>query len=323
VAPVALGPRARRAAGRLLRGAARRLDPPPPAPRPPAPERRPEPTPPLPTPEELAFPPVHDRAEAMFRALRDHAHLEDRESRLHELIEYFGWEVGHRARYAAHWFYQDDPREHRYVEALGVGGSAHRILHQYSLFNRMDPERPDFFWVYDGALRRLEELGGPGRVSVLDFGTGLGQIGLSLCAAGYRTVMSDREPDFLAFVRWRTANHRLEPVLHQAPADDTFYDTAADGHDYGLVVEWSTFEHVHEPVAALEKVTGGLLPGGMFVTTTFKKDWTPELVEHYRRDSASDGVGTPYLDPAVDAWLDERFDVLSPPKTLAKVLVRR
>lgn len=302
-----------RAAG-LLHRLAERFEP--------SPESPPPPESP-PTPEERAFPPAYERAEAMFLRLRDHPHLPDRESRLYELVERYGWEVGHRARYAAHWFYQDDPREHRYVEALGVGGTTHKVLHQYSLFNRMDPERPDFFWLYDGVLRRLEELGGPGAVSALDFGTGLGQIGLAIAAAGYRTVMSDVEDEFLDFVRWRAGNHGLEPVLHRAEGDLDYVDTGADGHRYGLVVEWSAFEHVHEPIRALERVTRGLVPGGMFVTTTFKKDWTPELVEHYRRDSAGDGVGTAYMGSDVDAWIDERFTVLAPPKTLAKVLVRR
>jgi SAM-dependent methyltransferase len=293
----------------------------PPAPPPPAP---PPPAPPPPTPEDLAFPPgAHDRAEAMFARLRDHEHLPDRESRLCELIEYFGWEIGHRARYAAHWLYQDDPREQRYVQALGVRGKAHSILHQYSLFNRMDPERHDFFWLFDGVLERLERLGGPGRVSALDFGTGLGQIGLSLCAAGYRTVLSDRESEYLRFVRWRAGNHGLEPHVHWAQTDRTYFDTGADGHDFGLVVEWSAFEHVTETIPALEAITARLLPGGMFVTTTFKKEWTPELREHYRRDTDDAAIVEQYMAPEVEAWIDERFDVLAPPRTLARVLVKR
>ncbi|MDO8212189.1 bifunctional 2-polyprenyl-6-hydroxyphenol methylase/3-demethylubiquinol 3-O-methyltransferase UbiG [Conexibacter sp. CPCC 206217] len=255
--------------------------------------------------------------------MRDQPQLSDRESRLCELIEYYGWEIGHRAQYATPWFYEDDPRARRYEDALGVSNLEYQILHMYSLFNRMDPERPDFYWIYDNILDRLQALGGPEKVSVLDFGTGLGQIGLSLCAAGYRTVMSDRIEGFLDFIRWRAEHFRLEPVLDEATTDYSFFDTGDDDHDYGLVVEWSAFEHVHDVIPALERITGGLVPGGVFVTTTFKKDWTPELIEHYRRDSQDDDIADQYFSPDVDQWIDERFDVVSSPRSLAKLLIRK
>lgn len=198
-----------------------------------------------------------------------------------------------------------------------------QILHMYSLFNRMDPQREDLHWIYDGIVERLEGLGGSDQVSVLDFGTGLGQIGLSFCLAGYRTVMSDRVPDFLRFVQFLAAIRKLEPVIDEATSDHTFYDTAADGHRFGLVVEWSAFEHVADTLKALEHITSGLVPGGMFVTTTFCKDWTPELLEHYRRDSQDDAIADQYLSGEADEWLRDRFEVISPPRTIAKVLVRK
>lgn len=256
------------------------------------------------------------------RGLRSHPHLEDRESRLCELIEYFGWETGHRAQFAGPWFYEDDPRARGYEKALGVDNMTFQILHMYSLFNRMDPARHDLYWIYDGILERLQALGGPERLSVLDFGAGLGQIGLSFCLAGHRTVMSDRVPEFLKFIAFLARTRALEPIIHEAGTDQTFYDTAADGRPFGLVVEWSAFEHVADTIGALEKITAGLVPGGMFVTTTFCKDWTPELLEHYRRDSQDDGIADQYLSGEPDAWLRERFEILSPPNTIAKVLVR-
>jgi len=255
--------------------------------------------------------------------LRDQKHLTDRESRLCELIEYFGWEIGHRGEFATPWFYEDDPRAREYERKLGVDNKQFQILHMYSLFNRMDPERNDFYYLFDGCLERLEALGGAGRVSVLDFGTGLGQIGLSFALSGYRTIQTDRVPEFLDFVRFLARNRGVSPELHWAETDDTFYDTGEDGHEFGLVVEWSAFEHVANTLEALENITRNLVRDGLFVTTTFKKDWTPEAMEHYRRDSQDDSIADQYLDPKVDAWLDERFDVLSPARSIAKVLVRR
>ena len=88
-------------------------------------------------------------------------------------------------------------------------------------------------------------------------------------------------------------------------------------------MEWSTFEHVPDAIGALSRVPGGLVPGGMFVTTTFCKDWTPEEIEHYRRDSFEAEIAEQYLSGEADAWLRERFfDVLSPENTIAKVLIK-
>ncbi len=265
-----------------------------------------------------------DRASEMFaRKLRAHPHLTDRESRLCELIEYFGWEIGHRGQFATPWFYRDDERGREYERQLGVDNQQFQILHMYSLFNRMDPERHDFYFLFDGCVERLEALGGPREVGVLDFGTGLGQIGLSFALAGYRAVLSDRVQERLDFVSFLARNRGVSPELHWAETDDSVYDTGADGRKFGLVVEWSTFEHVATTLHALENITRNLVRGGMFVTTTFKKEWTPETIEHYRRDSQDDSIADQYLDPKVEAWLDERFDVLSPARTIAKVLVRR
>ncbi len=273
---------------------------------------------------EPPFSAGHERAEEVFRSrLRGHPHLTDRESRLCELIEYFGWETGHKAQYATPWFYEDDPRARGYEKALGVDNMTFQILHMYSLFNRMDPERHDFFWIYDGILERLEALGGPEAVWALDFGTGLGQIGLSMALAGYRTVQSDRVTEFLSFISFLAKNRGVEPVLHHAPTDHSFFDPSSQEGPCGLVVEWSAFEHVADTIPALEQITSSLVPGGMFVTTTFCKDWTPELLEHYRRDSQDDEIADQYLSGKPDEWLRERFEVLSPPNTIAKVLVLR
>jgi hypothetical protein len=80
---------------------------------------------------------------------------------------------------------------------------------------------------------------------------------------------------------------------------------------------------VADTIGALEQITAGLVRGGLFVTTTFCKDWTPELLEHYRRDSQDEEIAEQYLSGKPDAWLRERFEILSPPSTIAKVLVRR
>jgi 2-polyprenyl-3-methyl-5-hydroxy-6-metoxy-1,4-benzoquinol methylase len=126
---------------------------------------------------------------------------------------------------------------------------------------------------HDGLLKRLEELGGPERVSVFDFGCGVAHSGLAFAAAGYRTVCVDVMREYLDFQQFMADVRGLEPVLIRAETEEDFYDTGSDGHEYGLVIEWSSFEHVRDARSAVEALTAGLVPGGYFVTTTFCKDW--------------------------------------------------
>jgi SAM-dependent methyltransferase len=144
---------------------------------------------------------------------------------------------------------------------------------------------------------------------VFDFGCGVAHSGLAFAAAGYRTVCVDVMREHLDFQQFMADVRGLEPVLIKAETEEDFYDTGSDGHEYGLVIEWSSFEHVRDARSAVEALTAGLVPGGYFVTTTFCKDWTPELLEHYRRDSYEDEIFEEYLSPELDQWLRERFDV--------------
>ena len=48
----------------------------------------------------------------------------------------------------------------------------------------------------------LERLGGAGKVAMMDFGSGMGQTGLSFAAAGYETVFVDVVDKYLDFVRF-------------------------------------------------------------------------------------------------------------------------
>jgi SAM-dependent methyltransferase len=264
------------------------------------------------------------RAHEMYAGpLRVHRHLPDQTSRICELIERYGWEIGHKAEYCQPWRFEDDPRWDAYRDALGLEPFMFRILHMYALINRLDPDRHDMYWIYDGLLARLEQLGGPGELSVLDFGSGIAQSGLAFALAGYRTVCCEMVGVYVDFFRFMCELRDVEPVIVQPQSDREYFDTAGDGHRYGLVIEWSVFEHIYDPIKALEAITGGLVPGGMFVTTTLCRDWTPELEALYRRDTQDEAIMDQLRDPSTDAWVRDRFDVLSPPNTVAKVLVKR
>jgi 2-polyprenyl-3-methyl-5-hydroxy-6-metoxy-1,4-benzoquinol methylase len=267
--------------------------------------------------------PDHRRAESVFDRMHLYKDLSDYDSRLSELIEYFGWETAHKADACRRWFFGDDPKHEQFLEKMGISYWEYAVMHQYALFNRFDPGRPDMYWAYDETIRRLESLGGPERLSVLDFGCGLGQVGLGYALDGYRVVSADKVAEELDFCAFMFRNRDLEPNTYQATDDRDYYDTAADGHEYGLVIEWSVFEHIYDLIPAVQKITGGLVQGGMFLTTTLAKDWTPELKEHYIHDAGDEEISDQLFSKETEDFVNDTFQVVDVPSSLAKLLIKR
>lgn len=102
----------------------------------------------------------YPRADAIHARLHLYDSLSDYDSRLSELIEYFGWETGHKADACRRWFFGDDVKQQRFLEAMGLSVWEYAVMHQYAQFNRFDPERPDMYWLYDEVVERLDRLGG-------------------------------------------------------------------------------------------------------------------------------------------------------------------
>jgi 2-polyprenyl-3-methyl-5-hydroxy-6-metoxy-1,4-benzoquinol methylase len=294
-----------------------------------APAPRPEPPPPEPEPEPEPVaepePPSkrYERVDALVERLHLHHEVDDYDSRKLELIDYFGWETGHKADACRRWFFGDDPEHDRFLERLDITYWEYAVMHQYALFNRFDRHRKDLFWVWDEIMRRLDGLGGPERLSVLDFGSGLGQIGLAFTLEGYRTVLAEKVPEQVEFARFLGRQRGVELELYQAKGDRDYYDTAADGRPFGCVIEWSVFEHVYDLLECTQRITSGLVPGGIFVTTTLAKDWTPELREHYIRDAGDEEISEQLFSPEIEEFVSANFDVVSPPETIAKLLVKK
>ncbi|HEX7297896.1 MAG TPA: class I SAM-dependent methyltransferase [Solirubrobacteraceae bacterium] len=265
----------------------------------------------------------HPRAHSVHERLHRFPEVSEEESRQLELIDYFGWEIGHKAQACKRWFFGDDAAHPRFLENLGISYWEYAVMHQYALFNRYSPQRQDMFWVYDEILRRLERLGGPQQLPVLDFGCGLGQIGLGFALDGYRVVSADKVPEELAFVRYLFESRGLMPDICQAEGDRDYYDSGADGRRFGCVIEWSVFEHIYDLVECTDAITRGLVPGGIFVTTTLAKDWTPELKEHYIHDSGDEKISDQLFSREIEDYVAEHFDVVSNPRSIAKLLIKK
>ncbi|HEX2126668.1 MAG TPA: class I SAM-dependent methyltransferase [Thermoleophilaceae bacterium] len=273
-------------------------------------------------PETDLRPEGYPRADAIRKRLHAYDSLSDYDSRLSELIEYFGWETGHKADACRRWFFGDDVKQQRFLEVMGLSYWEYAVMHQYAQFNRFDPERPDMYWLYDEVVERLDRLDGRDSVWVLDFGCGLGQIGVGFALDGYRVVLSDKQPEQLGFARFLCANHDVEPEFHHA-GDREYFDTGRDGRPFGCVIEWGVLEHIPDLVACVDNITSGLVPGGVFVTTTLQREWTDELKEFYIRDAGDAAQAEQLWSDEIMALIAERFDVVRRPGTLAALLVRR
>ena len=290
---------------------------------------RPKPAPePEPTPEEIAAAEEearrrYERIDALVPRLHVHPEVSEYESRLLELIDYYGWETGHKAEACKRWFFGDDPEHDAFLERLGISYWEYSVMHQHALFNRFDRERTDLFWVWDELMRRLDALGGPSELSVLDFGAGLGQIGTAFALEGYRTVLAEKVPEQVEFARFAGRQRGVDLELYQASGDLDYFDTGADGRPFGCVVEWSVFEHVYELKKCTETITRGLVPGGIFVTTTLAKDWTPELREHYIHDAGDEEISDQLFSQEIEDYVNEHFEVVSPENTIAKFLIKK
>lgn len=265
----------------------------------------------------------HPRAHAVHEKLHRFPEVTEEESRDLELIDYFGWETGHKAQACKRWFFGDDDAHPRFLENLGISYWEYAVMHQYALFNRFSPQRPDMFWVYDEIVRRLGQLDGAGRLPVLDFGSGLGQIGLGFALDGFQVVSAEKVPEQVAFCRFLFESRGLTPDIYEAQGDRDYYDSGGEGRRFGCVIEWSVFEHVYDLVECTDTITRGLVPGGIFVTTTLAKDWTPELREHYIHDSGDEEISDQLFSKEIEDYVAEHFDVVSNPRSIAKLLIRK
>jgi 2-polyprenyl-3-methyl-5-hydroxy-6-metoxy-1,4-benzoquinol methylase len=266
---------------------------------------------------------LHPLAHSVYQRLQRHDQVTEAESRELELVDYLGWETGQKAWACKRWFYRDDEALKRYLEDLRISYWDFAIMHQYALFNRFDPRRPDMYWVYDEIVRRMNQLGSPEKLAVLDFGCGLGQIGLGFALDGYRVVSAEAVPELVGFARYLFESRGLPSDIYQARGDRDYYDSGADEDRYGCVIEWSVFEHIHDAVRCAESITAGLVPGGVFVTTTLAKDWTPELKKHYIRDAGDPEISDQLFSREIEDYVAEHFDVISNPDSIAKLLIKR
>jgi SAM-dependent methyltransferase len=265
----------------------------------------------------------HTRARDAYERGRIYKSLSHEESRISELIEHFGWDVASRATACRRWFFGDDERLDPFLDQLGISYEDYAVMHQYVAVNRLDPARPDLFWIYDEVLERLKALGGPDQLTILDFGGGIGEIAAAFAGEGYRTVLSDALPYNRDFARFMLENRGLDVEIHAPSAPDDFFDTAADGRRFGLVIESSSLEHVPDVLGAVQAISGGLVSGGILVSTLLGEEPSAAKRAFFERDAGDPSIAAQLFDPALHAWVREQYLVEARPRTDMHILIKR
>lgn len=263
------------------------------------------------------------RARGAYERLRIYKSLSYEESRISELIEHFGWDVASRATACRRWFFGDDEHLARFLDQLGISYEQYAVMHQYVAFSRLDRARPDLFWIYDEILGRLEALGGRDQLTILDFGGGIGEIASAFAGEGYRTVLSDALPYNRDFARFMLDNRGLDVEIHAPSAPDDVFDTAADGRRFGLVIESSSLEHVPDVLGAVQAISGGLVAGGMLVSTLLGEEPSAEKRAFFERDAGDPAVAAQLFDPGLHAWVRDHYFIEARPRTDMHILIKR
>jgi 2-polyprenyl-3-methyl-5-hydroxy-6-metoxy-1,4-benzoquinol methylase len=92
----------------------------------------------------------------------------------------------------------------------------------------------------------------------LDFGSGVGSGALLLTKAGLQVALADISTTLLDLCRWRFARRRL-PAQFFNLNSDVLPDAGFD-----MILAMDVFEHLVDPVEAIERLWRALRPGGLF-----------------------------------------------------------
>jgi SAM-dependent methyltransferase len=206
-------------------------------------------------------------------------HRDLREGLLAELAEFLGCadlaEVERRwgsadAELGARWREKVAPDDRRSVEGFYDESEAQllELLRWHALVDDNSP------LAYVTALHFARQRGCR---SYLDFGAGVGSGGVLFARHGFDVTLADIAAPVLRFSRWRLARRGLPARvldLKEGPLPTAAFD---------FVTAMDVFEHLFDPVGAVEDIWKSLRPGGYFFGR-FHADEGPEQPGHIVRD---------------------------------------
>jgi SAM-dependent methyltransferase len=113
--------------------------------------------------------------------------------------------------------------------------------------------------------------------SVLDFGAGIGSGGILFARDGLSVTLADISSPLLQFSQWRFGQRQLAAQFIDLKAD------ALPRERFDLVTAMDVFEHLVEPLEAVDRLSDALTPGG-FLFGRFNVEADDERPEHIVRD---------------------------------------
>ena len=131
----------------------------------------------------------------------------------------------------------------------------------------------------------------------LDFGAGVGSGGILFARHGLETVLADISSTLLRFSQWRFAIRNL-PVQCIDLKIDRLPSQAFD-----VITAMDVFEHLYDPVAAVEELWNALKPGG-FLIGRFHGEIDEQRPQHIIQDFGPTFQRLQALG-GVEVWRDE------------------
>lgn len=131
----------------------------------------------------------------------------------------------------------------------------------------------------------------------MDFGSGVGAGALLFIRAGIEMTLADISTTLLSFARWRIAVRRLQARFVDLKQE------AIPVAEFDMILAMDVFEHLVDPVAAIDQLYSALKPGGLLFAR-IHAEIDADRPQHIVRDFAPtfrrmDEIGL------VEKWADQ------------------
>lgn len=104
------------------------------------------------------------------------------------------------------------------------------------------------------------------RLSVLDYGCGVSDIGLLFATLGAKVTLADLDNEKFEFAVWRFHRRKLTPKIIKIVGCDIY--PSLPESEYDLIIAEEIFEHVRNPLLLLQNLTSSLRGGGLLFDTS-------------------------------------------------------
>jgi len=124
-------------------------------------------------------------------------------------------------------------------------------LYDLTAFNARYPHAGLLQWL-------LKQASALGFHSVLDFGAGIGSVGVFFAANGMEVTLADVSQPLMEYARWRFTRRGLSARFIDLTREEL------PENAFRVITSFDVFEHLPRPRTALKAISRSMLPGGLF-----------------------------------------------------------